>query len=349
MPILPNTIERLIFFDLNLGPGPLLDLFGAVAFRIVISGVRLGVFDSLQSGPTTAGELARRIGADERGITMLLDTLAALGYVTHKGDQYANTAMSAKWLVRNSPSSIAAGFDYWAALLTERWGDLEQTLRRGQPSVNLYEWIEHQPAVSNDFQAWMIAAARLVADEIVGKLPVPATARRLLDIGGGHGMYSIALCRRHPALTATIFDSPQALRAAQATIAAAGLGERVAGHVGDFLHDDLGNGYDVALLFNIVHGFTPEQNSELLRSVAAALQPGALVVVAEQVAGKAPGPTSHAIAQILGMSYFQLLGGRIYTFDEIAGWLTAAGFGNLRRTNLRKAPGNSLIMGFKAS
>ena len=82
MPIIPTSIERLIFFQLNQAPGPLLDLFGAVAFRIVLSGIKLGVFDTLQAGPISAGELARILGADERGIAMLLDTLTTLGYVT---------------------------------------------------------------------------------------------------------------------------------------------------------------------------------------------------------------------------------------------------------------------------
>jgi cyclopropane fatty-acyl-phospholipid synthase-like methyltransferase len=256
--------------------------------------------------------------------------------------------MTAKWLVRGSSSSIAAGFDYWGTLLAEHWSDLEETLRRGHPAENLYAWIEHQPAVEHDFQAWMIATARLVADEIVAKIPVPAAARRVLDIGGGHGIYSIALCRRYPALAATVLDSPAALQTARATIAAEQMAERVGVQEGNFLLDDLGTGYDVALLFNIVHGFTPEQNTALLCNVAKALNPGGLVVIAEQLAGKSPGVVAPAIAQILGMSYFQLLGGRIYTFDEIAGWLTAAGFGKLGRKNLRKAPGNSLIVGYKA-
>ena len=348
MPIIPTTVERLLFFQLNQAPGPLLDLFGAVAFRIVLSAIRLGVFDTLTAGPISAGELARILDADERGITILLDTLVALGYVSQASGRYANTAMTAKWLVRGSSSSIAAGFDYWGTLLAERWSDLEDTLRRGHPAENLYAWIEHQPTVSHDFQAWMIAAARQLADEVLAKISLPAGARRVLDIGGGHGIYSIALCRHYPALAATVLDSPMALQTARATIAAEQMAGQVGVQEGDFLHDNLGTSYDVALLFNIVHGFTSEQNTALLCKVAQALNPGGLVVIAEQVAGKSPGAVAPAIAQILGISYFQLLGGRIYTYEEIAGWLTAAGFSKLGRKNLRKAPGNSLVMGYKA-
>jgi SAM-dependent methyltransferase len=279
---------------------------------------------------------------------VLLDALESFGYVKKKDGRYANTPMATKWLVRSSPTSITAEYDYWGKILAELWDNLEASIRSGQPPTNLYEWVEDRPDVSHDFQAWMIAAARLIGPEIVRKLKMSATARRLLDVGGDHAMYSIALCRRYPQLSATVFDSRQALQAAQASIAATNIGDRVAVQEGDFRTDAFPAGYDVALLFNIVHGFSAEQNTALLRKVADALNPGGLVVIAEQLAGKAPGPASKAIAQVLGLSYFHLLGGQIYAFDDIAGWLGVAGFTNPRRINLLKAPGNSLVLATKA-
>ena len=343
MPIRPNFLERLLFFDLGLGPAPVLDIFAAIAFRAVLAAVRLGIFDALHGGPLTARELADRITADERGTAVLLNALESLGYVARKDGRYTNTAMAARWMVRNSPSNVAAGFDYWGTILAELWDNLEESIRTGRPPTNLYAWVEQRPDTSQDFQAWMIAIARLAGDEIVRKVKLPPAARRLLDVGGGHAMYSIALCRHHPRLSATVFDSPQALRSAQASVAAEKMADRVALQEGDFLADDLGTGYDVVLVFNIVHGFSPEQNTELLRKVARALNPGGMVVIAEQLAGRSGGAAARAAAQLLGLSYFHLLGGRLYSFKELAGWLTAAGFANPRRVNLLRAPGSSLV------
>ncbi len=104
----------------------------------------------------------------------------------------------------------------------------------------------------------------------------------------------------------------------------------------------------VLLLFNIVHGFTPEQNTALLRRAARALNPGGIVVVAEQVSSRAPGPASGAVAQLLGVGYHHLVGGRIYAQADITGWLNAAGFGRVRRIDLLKTPGNSQFVGTKA-
>ena len=99
MPIVPNFLERLLFLKLNHGPGPMLDLFGGIAFRAVAAGVNLGVFDALKDGPLSSGELARKIEVDQRGAAILLEALEALGYLRNKGGRYANTAMTTKWPV----------------------------------------------------------------------------------------------------------------------------------------------------------------------------------------------------------------------------------------------------------
>jgi SAM-dependent methyltransferase len=154
----------------------------------------------------------------------------------------------------------------------------------------------------------------------------------------------IELCRKYPDLAATVVDSPQALKAARANVAAENMGDRIELREGDFWKDDLGSGYDVALLFNIIHAFSPEQNTELFRRVRAALNPGGFVVILEQLVGKVPGPTARAINAIFQLNYFHLLGGSIYSFDEIAGWLADAGFTTPRRVNLLKAPGSALVL-----
>ena len=56
-------------------------------------------------------------------------------------------------------------------------------------------------------------------------------------------------------------------------------------------------------------------------------------------------PMSRAANNILGLSYYHLLGGQVYSYEQAKNWFQTAGFGNLKRINLRKVPGNSLIIG----
>jgi SAM-dependent methyltransferase len=348
MPLIPNLLERLLL-QTDVLPGPLVDLFAAVGFRAVWAALNLGVFEALERGEAlTAGGLAEAVGADERGITYLLGVLQALGYVQEQGGRWTNTAMTRRRMVRGAPKNVVAGFHYWGATLAELWDDLEGSIRSGQPATDLYAWLEQRPYALRDFQEWTIAVARLTGDEIVGKVKLPSTARRLLDAGGGHGVYSIAFCRRYPDLAATIFDLPGAVAVGREIVEAEDMNARVTTQEGDLLRDDLGTGYDVVLLFNIVHGFRPDQNRLLLGKVAAALKPGGQLIIMEQFAGRAPTPMAEAVAQILGLSFYHLLGGQIYPYAEVAGWLTDAGFTTPRRSDLRQAPGSSLVQATRA-
>lgn len=105
MPVVPNFVERLILLRLNQGPGPLLDLFGAGAFRVVCSALELGIFDALSHGPLTVGELSQRTGMNERGMGILLAALEAFGYARKSDSRYANTPLTRKSLLK-APGTV---------------------------------------------------------------------------------------------------------------------------------------------------------------------------------------------------------------------------------------------------
>lgn len=342
MPITASLIERAVF-RLNLAPALMLDFLGAESFQALVAAHRLGVFEALDGAALTAAQIAFRIEADERGTSLLLEALEALGYVSKRKDgRYAVTAMAAKWL------PILGDGVGWFELMIERLHDLDECVRRGGPSTDAREWLDQIPNGWREFQAGMVALARLNAEEIVAKAKLAPSARRLLDVGGGHGLYSIKYCCRYPQLSATVFDLPEAVEMARETIAAEDMAQRVSVQAGDFWIDDLGGGYDVALVFNIVHANLPDRNLELLAKVASALNPGGLVVILDQLTGEAAGGTAKAVAALMSLNLFNLAGGQAYTFEEIVRWLGSAGFARPRRIGLRKAPGMSLVVGTKA-
>ena len=348
MPVIPDFTERLALLTLNQGPGPMLDFLGAQALRALGAAVELGVFESLSGGPSTGAATARRIGTDERGTTLLLEALDALGYVKKmRNEHYVNTPMTAKWLLRKSPTSLASGIPFFESMVFDRWEHLGESIRRGKPVMPGYDWLDQHPGSWRLYQEGMIAVARIAADEVVAKVRLPLTARRLLDVAGGHGLYSMRFCRRYPSLSATVLDLPQALEIARETIAAYEMGDRVAVEEGDIWTHEFGKGYDVVLLFNIIHAYLPDKNAELLRKVAEALNGGGAIIIMEQISGRVPGSVAKALARLQALNYFNDLGAQTYTFDEIADWLRDTGFKKLRRIRLRRTPGFGLVVGTK--
>jgi SAM-dependent methyltransferase len=115
------------------------------------------------------------------------------------------------------------------------------------------------------------------------------------------------------------------------------------------LRDSFGSGYDAVLLFNVIHGHSPEHNRLLLQKAAAALNPGGRVVILDQIAGKAPTRTMEAMTNILALGFFQLVGAQAYSYKQIASWLAEMGFIRSRQMRLFTAPGNSLVVATKGN
>ena len=343
MPILPNALEHLLLVRLNQLPALTLDYFAALAFRVPTVALRLGVFEALRKGPRSAADTARAIGSSPRGTSALLEALKALGYLRRdRSGRYSLAPSASKWLLADSPARLPDAVPFLEFAAFDLWSGLEQAVRTGEPPKPIYEYLEAHPDISAAFQAWTVSIALMIADEVAAKVRVGPDQRRLLDVGGGHGTYAIAFCRRYPALHATIMDLPTALESARGPIEDAGMSERISPRPGDFMTDDLGEGYDVVLLFNILHGLQPDQNQELIRRAADALRPDGVVVVLEQLRGRTAGPATAAIGRLLDLNYHLALGGRSYTGGEVRGWLTSAGLTDVKERRILQV-GSTLI------
>jgi SAM-dependent methyltransferase len=182
--------------------------------------------------------------------------------------------------------------------------------------------------------------ARLSAGEVAARIRLPAGARRVLDVGGGHGWYSAELCRRHPRLTATVLDLPGSARVGREIIAAAGMGDRIRHVEGDALTADLGTGFDLVLCFNLVHHLSAEQVPALFARVGDALVPGGSLAVMDAFAD--PARRSSAAATVLGLFVYLTSGSRAFTPGQLRGWLSMTGFTGARRVPVRRIPGLAL-------
>jgi predicted O-methyltransferase YrrM len=157
----------------------------------------------------------------------------------------------------------------------------------------------------------------------------PASSRALIDVGGASGTYTLAFLQAVPEMKATLFDRPEVVEMARTHLGKEGILHRVTLVPGDFYHDELPHGHDLAFLSAIIHQNSPEQNLSLFMKVFRSLDPGGRIVIRDHV--MAPDRTSpkdgaiFAVNMLLGTS-----GGSTYTYDEIKDGLTQAGFIGVR-------------------
>ncbi|MGQ0837737.1 amino acid adenylation domain-containing protein [Actinokineospora sp.] len=326
-------------FETGEAPAPHLDLLHALAFRAAGAAVRLGLFDALGDDARHADELADALGADRRGVRVLLDALVGFGYASRdEHGAYQATPAAATWL--RSGTGYTTVFSFWHRILFDLWPSLEQSIVDGRPAVDFYAWLAAHPVALAEFQSLLADLADAVLPDVLAAATPPPEARRLLDIGGGHGRYAAAFCQAHPNLHATVLDLPGTLDAGRKTVAAQGLDERVAFRESDWATGELGADQDMVLLFNVLHCLDPDRARDLLRRAGTCLRPGGMVVLLEEITEVAEdaGVTGAAWVPASSLNLFHTQAGQIYSADELDSWLTEAGFVDRQRFPVPSAP-----------
>jgi len=322
-------------------------MFGGLAFKAVLAAVETGVFEGLAEGPATPATLADRIDASERGLRFLLAALEPLGYVRCQGDRYANSETTERWMLSKSDTDLSDLFRYFGDM-SARWDNLASSVRKGEPEVAADRWFEQEPERWDIYHAGMRAISRLLADEIVSSVKLPASARRLIDLGGSHGLHAVRFCSQHASLEGTVLDWEFARESAQQTIDDAGMADRVTFRAGDIVEDDLGDGWDVALLFNVVRGWTGDTARAVFARVHASLAAGGQLVIMDQLVEKLSSDFTRANARLIDLELFNTSPGDVYRAETLCEWLDAAGFAGTDVKTLRRSNGQGLIIARKA-
>jgi SAM-dependent methyltransferase len=162
----------------------------------------------------------------------------------------------------------------------------------------------------------------------------------MLDIGGSHGLLSVAICRRHPGLSSVVLDLPEAIEHAAPLLAAENMGSRVTHRIGNALTEDLGTeAWDLIFISSLVHHFDDATNRTLTKRVSRALRPGGIFVLQEHVRESTPRRTGQ-IGALLDLYFALTSEAGTWSFEEMADWQREAGLKPLKPLKFVTAPGN---------
>ena len=301
--------------------------------RIVLTALELDVFTAAGEG-VTAADAAARLGTNPRATEVLLNALASMDLLTKQDGVFRNAPAAARYFAAGSRDNARPGLLH-AAHLWNTWSTLTECVRTGTAAA--------RGGGSGGETADFIAAMHRNAAErspLVVRAVGTDGVRRMLDVGGGSGAYTIAFAQANPTLHADLLDLPAVLPIARSHIDQAGVAARVTLREGDLRTDPLGTGYDLVFLSAICHMLNPAENLDLFRRALAALAPGGRIVVQEFIleADKiAPRFAAlFAINMLVGTE-----AGSSYSEPEYAAWLAEAGFTSVHRVHL---PGNTGLM-----
>lgn len=293
--------------------------------RILLSGAELNLFTILNPTPLSAQEVASRIGADLRALTVLLDALSAMDLLVKKSETYQCAKSVSPFLSEDAPNSVLPMVLH-ADHLWQRWSGLTDVVRSTIVSKGAVK-SSRSPEELRAFIGAMHIIAAPRADEIVAATN-PGSSKTLLDVGGASGTYTIAFLKAVPEMKATLFDKPEVVDMARERLNKAGLLNRVTLVPGDFYQDEFPYGHDLAFVSAIIHQNNLEQNLDLFNKVFRSLNRGGRILIRDHIMEadrtRPRDGAIFAVNMLLGTP-----GGSTYTYEEIKTGLLQAGFTNV--------------------
>lgn len=327
-------------------PALLFDTLNAYQRTAALHGaIELDLFTAVGEGHRTAGAIAERIQASEKGTRILCDFLTVTGFLNKDGREYSLTQDSSVFLDRRSPSYLGSVADFLGVMTKEQgaFDDIAAIVRKGGTVM------DQQGSMRPDNPLWvnfarsmapmMVRPAALTAQLIGAESGAPC---KVLDIAAGHGLYGIAIATRNPNASIVALDWAAVLEVARENAQKAGVASRYSTLPGSVFEVELGTGYQVVLLTNFLHHFDVPTNERLLRKVHAALAPGGRAVTLEFVPNEDRiSPPADAMFGLIMLGMTE--GGDAYTFSDYQSMFQKAGFARSELCQLSPLPNRAIV------
>ena len=288
----------------------------------LMAAVELEIFTAIAHGHDTIPTVAKAIGITERNAERLLTVLAAMTLLSRDGERFTNAPDVQRFLVKDGERYAGP----WILFTKPRWtafGELSDRLRRKE-ETKLGAYVDFSVDDARRYHAATysigMGAARLFSRS------VDLTGRKkLLDLGGGSGAYSIVATRTYPGLKAIVLDLPPVIVVTDEYIAANGAADRISTLPGDFTSTEFPGGVDVVVMASNLPQYEPALIRLVVEKAFAALEPGGeMHLIGETLHDDRNGPLS---AALWGLNEaVQGSTGLAHTEAEVKGYLQGAGF-----------------------
>jgi 3-hydroxy-5-methyl-1-naphthoate 3-O-methyltransferase len=321
----------------------------AQAYRqsaILITACQLALFTHLAPGGLSAEALAERCQVPVRGLRRLLNACVVLDLLEKEGESYHNTPIAENFLVQGNPAymgnSIGSGAEHY-----DTWGRLIHAIREDRPmNPRAAEALHTMPAERlRGYVESLYSLGKRNAVTIAERVDMRHT-RRMLDVAGGSGIYSITFAQRQANLHATVFELPPIVPFTQEIIARYSMEAQVGIHPGNYFQDDFGQGYDLVLLSNNLQTEGPQTCQMILRKVFAALGPdGQILIHGVMPHPDRVSPPQPALFQL--QMFLSFPEGDAYPAEDICLWAEEAGFMEVAVSRLPPPAFTTLVLGRK--
>lgn len=327
-------------------PEPLLRMLtGLWVSQTLTASVELEVYTKVAAGINTVERMADSLGTERRPVEALMNACVALQLLGKQDDLFKNTPLSGTYLVEGGPNY----YGDFVKMLSERslstWSTLKQSVLENAPQEpTLYELFSRDSEFAVLFTRAMHSNAVAAASKLAELVDLSGY-RKVLDLGGGSGIYSIMFVKKYPHLEAIVLDFPPVCQVAREYIERSGVSSQVTTMSGDFFVTPLPRDVDMVLLAQVLHSYPLEDCRRIVELARDTMGPGGLIAVVEFLLNDdRTGPlfsALFALNMVVGSER-----GNGYTGQELCRLLEGGGFDDVKAMPL--AGPMSLLTGTRA-
>lgn len=295
-------------------PEPIMQTgMGFMAAQQLFTASKIGIFEQLADGPATLEELANRTGTPTRPTRIVADAMVTVGLLEKEDGTYENTPEAATFLSGQTPADLRPVL-HLMELEYRQMTQYSEVIRTGDSSRKSFSLHDSPDIYSEGIEALSGGPAQALAESYDF-----SRHRRLLDLGGGTGIFLTTILEAHPELRGTLFDLPRVAAIARERLQDRPGADRIEIVEGDFFEDAIPQDHDAILMANILHNFPPERCIELLGRVQQAAPVGAYLLLVD--AWTNAEHTEPVMAALLSGQLYLESEGEVYSAEQGRRWL----------------------------
>ena len=290
--------------------------------------VHFDFFTWLAGNPSSLEQICAHFDFKTRPADTMLTLFAANGFVAANAEGVFHcTELAKEHLVKTSVWNLSP---YFASLHDRPIArDYVQVLRTGKPAgwsgdKAAFDWHKamEQDDFARSFTAAMDCRGLYLAQALAKKLDLTGRSK-ILDIGGGSGIYACSIVAHHPHMRGVVVDQAPVDRICRTLIEERGCADKVE-VVAANMFDSLPAGCDAHLFSNVLHDWDVPEAQALLKRSHEALPTGGLLIIHDAfINATKTGPLHVAEYSALLTHSTQ---GKCYSTGEYAALVEEAGF-----------------------
>ncbi len=294
---------------------------------VFFAALDLGLFTRIAEGHDTDADLARAVDVTPLDLERLVTVCEAMGLVRREGDRLRNAADVARFLVEGRPG-YAGPWMQFTRPEVGRWFTLTDVLRAKQPPTRLGMYADLTPERARAYHQATASIGFGAGRRFCREVDLSGR-RKLLDLGGGSGAYSISAVKAFPQLRAVVLDLPPVVEVTREFIREHGVADRVETLGADFTRDPFPEGVDAVVMASNLPIYDEQVIQEVVRKAWSALAPGGeMHLIGEMLRDDRSGPLDAALWGLQEIFYGS--GGKAHTIGQCRGYFERAGFREVR-------------------